>query len=458
MKLLNKQKINYVLFHLNLIACIDELKSYFKFISYDEIENNNFSGEIIFPLSEKDFDYNNILTISNIPVLFPLSNEKKFFKIDSNNNLVFTHDLISSSFYLISGLQEYNSTKKDNFGRFPYEVSLQKKLGVINKPIVNYYFEIIINAINEWGIHKNIKIDKNIIFKNFGILLTHDVDKIDTFDYFEVGYKFKQLLGIAPSQNKLVKRLKILLYYFFNWLNIFNRKNFHWDFGQIRRTEKKYNFNSVFFFLQKDILHADSYYHYSDKRIKSLFHSLHNDNCEIALHGTVNSAKSLDSMKKILENLKSESPQDIFGIRQHRLIFENTLTSQLQEKAGLRYDTTIGFAEHEGFRNSFCFPYRIFDHENDKMLNIWEFPLIAMDTTLFKYRNLNIEDALNKINNLISEIIKFNGLFTFLWHNGFQVDADINGINLFYEMLLKSLKEKNGEGILGNKLLNRLPK
>ena len=334
MELLHKHKIDYVLFHLNLFVNLDEIKNNFQFLSMKEIEKNIFSGEIIFPLSEKEFDYSNIITLDNIPVLFPLPDKKIFYEIDKNNNLVFKQDLITSSFYLLSGLQEYKSTIKDNYGRFPYDVSLQKKLGIIDKPIVNYYFKIIINALKEWGNQNKITIYQNKLFTNFGILLTHDVDKVDTFDYFEVGYKFKQMIGLAPSRDKFFKRLQIFTYYFLNWINIFHRRNPHWDFDQIRKTEKKYSFNSVFFFLQKDKLHADSYYLYSDKRIKDLFHFLNDDNCEIGLHGTVRSAKSLRAMQGVYKNLKEESPQEIVGVRQHRLIYENTVTSQIQQKTG----------------------------------------------------------------------------------------------------------------------------
>ena len=158
MELLHKHKIDYVLFHLNLFVNLDEIKNNFQFLSMKEIEKNIFSGEIIFPLSEKEFDYSNIITLDNIPVLFPLPDKKIFYEIDKNNNLVFKQDLITSSFYLLSGLQEYKSTIKDNYGRFPYDVSLQKKLGIIDKPIVNYYFKIIINALKEWGNQNKITI------------------------------------------------------------------------------------------------------------------------------------------------------------------------------------------------------------------------------------------------------------------------------------------------------------
>jgi hypothetical protein len=266
----------------------------------------------------------------------------------------------------------------------------------------------------------------------------------------------KVLLGIAPSKEKINKKIHSFLYYFINWVNIFKKNNPHWDFDKIRKIEKKFKYNSIFYFLQKDQLHQDSYYSFNDKRIKTLIESLDNDNCEIGLHGTVQSSSSFDAMKDIKMNLESVSPQNIVGIRQHRLVYSSFITTAIQEKADLKYDSTLGFAEHEGFRNSFCLPFKIFDHENNRMSDIWEFPLIAMDATLFIYRKLDVKESIEILNEIIQETIKFNGLFTFLWHNGFQVDCNVPGINHFYKILINVFNKTGGENILGKDLLKKL--
>ena len=456
MSLIDKQKINYVIFHLNLTINLKDLESNFIFLPRTHAANYKYKNKIIFPLSEKPFNVNDSKTIDNIPILFPLSENNKFFCIDTRNNLIFNHDLITSSFYLLSGKQESNSELKDHFGRFQYNDSIQKKLSIIHKPIVNYYFDIITRGLKIWCKKNNLNIESKRLFKKFGFLLTHDVDRIDTFNFFEVGFKLKQLLGRATSNNTIGKKLSSFLYYLLNWINIFKKHNPHWDFDELRKIEKKYNYNSVFFFLQKDQLHQDSYYSFNDKRIRTLIESLNNDNCEIGLHGTVKSASSLDAMKNINTNLEYVSPQNILGIRQHRLIYSNSITTSIQEKAGLKYDSTLGFAEHEGFRNSFCLPFRVFDHENNRMSNIWEFPLIAMDTTLFIYRKLNVNESLKILNDIIQETIKFNGLFTVLWHNGFQVDCEIPKIEQFYDRLINAINKNGGENILGRDLLKKL--
>src|SRR6185295_15555572 len=116
---LNNAQIDYVLFHLaHHVQLIPEVKEYFSFArTLDEIRR--LEGRIIFILSNQDLDTSKVIYINETPVLFPVLNDKAIFFIDDNGNLIFSHDLIKSSFYLLSGYQEYaNPQSKDNLKRF----------------------------------------------------------------------------------------------------------------------------------------------------------------------------------------------------------------------------------------------------------------------------------------------------------------------------------------------------
>ena len=49
---------------------------------------------------------------------------------------------------------------------------------------------------------------------------------------------------------------------------------------------------------------------------------LEKENCEIGLHGTVNSAQNYENLDDIISKLNHVSKQKVSGIRQHRLIFD----------------------------------------------------------------------------------------------------------------------------------------
>jgi hypothetical protein len=79
-----------------------------------------------------------------------------------------------------------------------------------------------------------------------------------------------------------------------------------------------------------------------------------------------------------------------------------------------------------------------------------------MDVTLFYYQNYNLAEAKQAVHSILEEVCKFNGLFTVLWHNGFNNEKKIRGITEFYEGLIRDVTEMGGEGIAGSDLVKRL--
>ncbi len=449
---LNKQQIDYVFYHLGFVFEItNDLKNRIRFNSKPENDKNY----ILFKLSKEKLDVKNVLKINDIPVLFPLGTSDKFYHFE-NNELIFDHDILKSAFYLLSGYQEWNSKDLDHYDRFPYENSIQKKLGIINKPVVNYYFEIIVNAISEFCNLNKIPFKRKKLSDKFIFLLSHDIDLIDNYNYYEVVSKLKQALGLSKPLYSKLKSIKIFLYYFIRWINPFNKENPYWSFNKLLMIEKGNGINATYFFLEKSHKHQDSYYTFNEPRIRKLIETLENNNAEIGLHGTIKSAESEGALKKTYENLQLVSNHKVEGVRQHTLKYKHPETLKIQEKVGIKYDTTLGFAAHEGFRNSYCLPFKLFDFNNNKIINIWEFPLIVMDGTLFGYRKLKFADATKSIGQLLNEVEKFNGVFTFLWHNSFFEEVIFPGITKFYEDTINQIMSRKPESITGRRLLNRL--
>lgn len=441
---LSKERINYILEHLEQTIDLSELRSYFVFLT-DSSEILQHHNKIIFLLSNKDLDLSEISYYNDVPILFPvLKNDAPFF-IFQGTNLIFNHDVLKSAFYLLSGYQELNPEYKGKFNRFAFELSIQYKLGITHKPIVNYYFEFIKSGLKEFCELNKIVFKPIHLFKTFGFFLTHDIDKVDTYSYYDLIYYIKVLLGFRKKDISFIKKVKKVIEYSYNFL--FTKNNPSWDFEFLRSVEKKYNFNSTFFFLPKDVKHQDAYYSFEEPRLIELFDSLKKDNCEIGMHGTNRSATDFNHLKSNISELTKYSKYNLSGIRQHRLIFDINTTPYLHEKAGLFYDTTLGFAEHEGFRNSYCLPFKLYNFKEEKPFSHWEIPLNIMDATLFEYRKLNTQIAFESVKNIIDEIVKFNGVFTLLWHNGYFDEIIYPGIKEFYIKLLDYLSNKKATSI-----------
>ncbi|MCK5028596.1 MAG: polysaccharide deacetylase family protein [Bacteroidales bacterium] len=450
---LSKNQIDYVFFHLNLTMELDDsLKSYFYFNKKESLDN--LANKIIFNLSPSRIDNNSINIVNEIPVLFPISETKKYYSIEGDN-LVFHHDILKSCFYLLSGYQEYNSSDKDSFGRLPYENSIQKRLGITLIPVVNYYFNIIAEGITSFLSQKGIEVKRKNLFRNFGFFLTHDIDNVDYYTFNRFLYKIKELTGFTKSYYSFKVNINHLTKTFLELLKFSKKQNPAWNFSYLRNLEKQNDFRSAFYFLEKDSKNNDSKYSFSEARIKELFRYLRKENCEIGLHGTVGSFFNEKKLNQTLINLNKNTPEKATGIRQHRLLYKLPQTALIHEKVGLKYDTTLCFAEHEGFRNSFCFPFKLYDFENDRMIDLWEIPLNVMDVTLFHYRKFTTQDAMPAIVKIINEIKKFNGVFTLLWHNDFFDEDRYPGVTDFYKTLLKIIKNEDPENVLGIEIIDK---
>ena len=454
MQYLNNKQIDYIFYHLAQHLDSDWfnfIRSKFLFSKDEEkLENDG----IIFQLSPHELIFEDIIKIDGLPVLFPLDNKRKFYSLEGNS-ILFHHDILKSCFYLLSGYQEYNSEEKDGLGRFPYYKSIQYRLGMLHKPIVNYYFDIILKGIEEFCQKNNIQFQRKRLFNNWKVMLTHDIDKVETYQINSIIYKFKQIIGLSSSRYSKIHTLKLFFKYLYGYLTK-SKNNPHWDFDKIKAIEKKHDYKSAFYFLPKDNHHNDSNYTFDEPKILKLFQNLDKDGFEIGLHGTVKSSVEYAAMSDILKKLSRHSPQKPFGIRQHRLLYRHPLTIKLQEKVGLKYDTTLGFAGHEGFRNSYCLPFKLYDFENEKMIDVWEIPLTVMDGTLFGYRNLSIQEAKKSLLQLIGEVKKFHGIFTFLWHNGFEIDNPNKEIPEFYSNAVKLFKDNGADYILGKDIVQKL--
>ena len=451
---LSESQIEYVLEHIGHHALLSpELKAMFR---YGASSETGFP-HIFFPLSEEKLDLKKIIHINDIPVLYPVDRATgKYFTMEKNM-LRFHHDLLKSAFHLLSGYEEYKTGTADTLGRFPYSASLQYKLEIVSMPVVNYYFEAILEGLEQFCKLNKLPFQRTPVFRKPTFMLSHDIDMIDAYHFFETGYKFKMLLGMVDSPYSRMDTCRVACSSLYHFMNPFSRKNPYWNFDFLMKSESDRGFRGTYFFLEKDGKHDNSRYHFHEKRIMNIIDKLISDGFEVGLHGTVQSATSQEAMNLTLANLQKVSPKHIKGIRQHYLKYSLPQTARIQENAGLSYDATLGFAEHEGFRNSYCWPFRLYDFENDRTMNLWQLPLTLMEVSQFYYRKLDFETIRRSTEILVQEVQKFNGIFSMLWHNSFFDEYEFPGITTFYLELLDYFHSQDMDGITGKEIAARMP-
>jgi len=355
--------------------------------------------------------------------------------IRRSENLIETNiDIVASSFFMLSRYEEIVLGKKDKFDRFPATENLAYKEEFLDRPIVNEYIELLWKWIDNFRL--GFKRRKLWGDKGFAICLTHDVDTVKKYKIYP---PLRTIGSLMAKDKNLKKAFAVIIDYFKAKLG----KDPYDNFSYIMDLEDKYGFKSSFYFMSGGDTKYDGSYSINDSYVVSLIKILQEKGFEVGLHPSFNSYDNFQILNLEKEKLEKITKNAIFGGRQHYLRWKSPDTWRILEKVGLKYDTTLSFADHEGFRCGICFPYKPFDVVENRVLDIWELPLTVMDGSLFNYQNVTSEEGFQRIKGLIDAVKNYNGLFVLLWHNSSLDKLELPGWIKTYERTMEYLGKQN---------------
>lgn len=441
---ISENEIIYLLDHLERLYSGPDLKQY---LCTDKLCSEE-GTKLYVPLSEKALDLKEVLNVEGIPVLFPCSDQERWYSVDKSR-VFFHHDILKSAFYLLSGYQEYHLRDRDEHGRFPWKSSIQYQLNITQKPVVNYYFDVILEAFEAFCRLNKLEFQKKeraapVLF------LSHDIDRIEKYTLRNLAIITLQLLGLKKGSAGFARQLKLVKDYALGLLLF--RPNPYWTFHEMNELEKELRISSTWFFLEKT-RQDNSRYHFKQKKIRELITSLSDRGDEIGVHGTLESSSDQEAMDGGIRRLNELCSIPVSGIRQHYLKYDQTITPGIQLAAGLAYDASLGFAEQAGFRNSYAHPFRLFDFEKKKAHAIWQLPLNVMEASLIEYMEVHVGDIPATMKPLFGEVARFKGVFSLLWHNCRLDEEELPGIYPAYRQVLKDLMSSGFVSLTGREAL-----
>ncbi|AEX85652.1 hypothetical protein Marpi_1248 [Marinitoga piezophila KA3] len=395
--------------------------------------NSIFKGEIKINVVNDYYVLNNILDF-RIYKFWEKSDEEL---LNDFEDCSFKNDYIGTIFFFLSGYWEYiHNDKKDQYGRFIYNESFQYKKNIIEVPIV----DILVDNIKE-ELNLEYKANKSLLF------LTHDVDHLS---FLKQKIFYRKLFGdiikrrnFKDALDKILRKIK---------------NNDPYDLKYLLFTHKKLNIKGTFFFLpKKQEKNIDGGYNLlkNQEYLKRIFNEIIKSNGNIGIHYDAKYLMNKD-MKKDISDIKSIFNVNIFSGRAHYLIFDITKTFDILEKSGIILDTTGGYAENIGFRFGTSKPFKPYNFNEKREYNLIEVPLIVMEGTLQNknYMNLTPDDGFNKIKKMIDKIEKYNGIFTFLWHNSSFYTIDWKDWEWIYVESVKYALNKGFLSVNAQDILN----
>jgi peptidoglycan/xylan/chitin deacetylase (PgdA/CDA1 family) len=299
---------------------------------------------------------------------------------------------------------------------------VQNQYGFVMLPVVNYYFDVLRAAVEHvsgqplqlrhWGSQK----------AGFAAFISHDVDNL---------YSAWKAPAKAALHARLFSRFGSLLLRHLTQPDAWN------NLELVAAATEQYGAKSTFFILPTKGKAANGTpnadYGLGTRLWKQLVR-LQAAGWEIGLHGSIGTAINWNQLYVEAEQL----PGDIFGCRFHYLSWEPRLTPTSVDAVKFHYDSTLGFAEHFGFRNSYCLPFQPFDFANSFEADCVEIPLNVMDATLHhpNYLQLAPDEMIPALAPVFAEIKRFGGVASVLWHNeNFDPANTKNGPRQFHEIM-----------------------
>lgn len=410
-------------------------------IGYSPSEDSNSRVQIVLiPDAQDKTCYINIIgeTISIFKKPVQTSGEHVLGTVKCENEeyscLSVSNNIITIGFNIFEEIGRILAGYYDSF--FVAKDELGKALRVV--PVVDVLEDALFSAIsqvlpNASSCHRFKWPDDH----KFALVLTHDVDRI---------YKTYQYL---PSLINSIKKLNVadLGYHLKNLLFRHGKSNPYWTFEIICKIESDLGVKSTYYFLNEKGKHNPfspqswilyrGVYNIENQQVREAIIKLAKAGFEIGVHGSYNSYSNLEllqSEKRILESIINS---EITGIRQHYLNYDNNLTPELQNKAGFRYDSSIGFKPDVGvgFRRGTCFPFQVLMPDLS-ISPVLEIPLLIMDGAMDA--GATSEDCFK----LMDQVEKYGGVLTILWHTQRFNPREYPGMVDLYRNIVKEAKAR----------------
>lgn len=348
---------------------------------------------------------------SMTPLLSPL--------IELNKKGATVHyDILGLTYWMLTRLEEVGRTDLDSHQRFPAVSSHAYRHGYLERPIVDEWLHVLGQVIQKvWS-------DVSIKKHQFSMKLSHDVDRPSRYAFRTIKPLLRAMAGDVLKYSNFKGALIA------PWLRLKSRNQLHPNdpfntFDWIMQQSEVNNLTSAFYFICGGNHPNDADYQPEDPRIRQLIRQIHQRGHEIGLHPSYdtyqNPAAIQQEADRLLRICKEEGiEQDGFGGRMHYLRWENPITLQSWEDAGMAYDSTLSYADRPGFRCGTCYEYPAFNVVTQKTLLLRVRPLVVMECSIMgaSYMGLgNGEAALNKFLEIKDICRRVNGCFTLLWHN-----------------------------------------
>ena len=334
-------------------------------------------------------------------------------------------ELLEQAFSALARLEERDGPR-DAHGRFE---SAASSLDPLDPPLERLRDELGLEPPRWFG-------------ARFAIALTHDVDVPWRWTGARAVKGTAARIKSAPSGRARARELRALAGLPWHKLRMTDP---NWSFERVMEIEREREARSTFFLLAGHNHPADGPSPETYDRLRPrLVETLAAGGAEIGLHGTYTAADDpgrLAQEKAELERLAGP----VEGHRYHYLRVDPARNLAPLAAAGFAYDSSLGYPDAVGFRAGIAHPFRPWEVESDRPLDLIEIPLAFMDATFDeRYLELPARKAEPHLLRLVELAAERGGGFAVLWHTDRFDRSTAAGWDRLYKRLIDAVREHGG--------------
>jgi hypothetical protein len=369
---------------------------------------------------------------------------RPLFEPVRNHTIACSLDLLAAVLFMLCRAEEASTEERDIHGRVTARQCTALRDGFLQRPIVDEYGLAFGQAL------QYLLLGWHPAPRRLRVKLSHDIDEIGTvFDRWPESRPRtpRAALRLAwmatPWQFRAAVQETTIYRAPLTTLRQLGRnvaRTAETALGWVRKLallSSQYDLDSAFYWKASPLSPYDSGYDPRRPAIRNLIAELHAQGFENGVHPGYETFLSSERLSSEVEIVRQATGEYALGGRQHYLRW-SPATWIHWEQCGLAYDSSVGYADHLGFRAGTCIPYRPWLFSKNREAALLEIPLIAMDSTMFdpKYMNLTGEESLSALFRCVKRCSLVGGLFTCLCHNTSLHNSDFSHV---YTRLLQQL-------------------
>jgi peptidoglycan/xylan/chitin deacetylase (PgdA/CDA1 family) len=278
--------------------------------------------------------------------------------------------------------------------------------------------------------------------ERFLVALTHDVDSLSAGGLYRTIRKLVAGAIVHPTSADARRRRREGRAYA---LDLIERRDPVFPLADILAAESEHGFDSTWYFLALQEDPHDGTPQRYRPALRRAVEAAAEAGLEIGLHASYRAREQPGGIAVEAELLAQATGIRPQGLRHHYLRSDPVRLAGEVRRAGLEYDTSLGWPSLPGLRAGTPFPYRLWDAERREP-GAWELPLVVMDATLAErhYLALDAEAAFERSVAALAPLVEHGGAGALLWHPPSHHPRLSGGYDRVYRRLLTWIVEGGG--------------